>query len=392
MEARLVRTALVAVSLTCLAQPVLAASYRTTNFIVEAPTPAFARQVGEEAERLRRQLALEWLGHELPNWTQPCPVRLQVSPSLGAGGATSFSFDRGEVFGWQMDIQGSAERILDSVLPHEITHTVFASHFRQPLPRWADEGACTTVEHQSERSKQDQMLIRFLKTGRGIAFSRMFAMKEYPRDIMPLYSQGYSLARYLIAQGGKRKFIEYVGDGLETQDWVGATTRHYTYPDLAALQSNWLEWVRQGCPQLAPSGNVVQVAAQTQPRQPAPEQPLSNARGPVFRGQSADTAPAQLVPVNFAESENAVAQLPPANRIPDGWTAPNGNVRPDDRPPPAARTPVQREEEERFVLFEWRRPGSSSQAEARGSARPVEPTVDRPLMADLPASGSHYRR
>ena len=44
----------------------------------------------------------------------------------GAGGATSFVFDRGEVFGWKMNIQGSRERILDSVLPHEVTHTIFA--------------------------------------------------------------------------------------------------------------------------------------------------------------------------------------------------------------------------------------------------------------------------
>ena len=61
-----------------------------------------------------------------------------------------------------MSIQGSRQRILDSVLPHEVTHTIFASHFRQPLPRWADEGACTTVEHASERAKQEKMLIEFL--------------------------------------------------------------------------------------------------------------------------------------------------------------------------------------------------------------------------------------
>ena len=89
-------------------------------------------------------------------------------------------------------------RILDSVLPHEVTHTIFATHFRRPLPRWADEGACTTVEHHSERQKQQMFLIDFLHTGRGIAFNQMFAMKEYPQDVMPLYSQGYSLARYLV--------------------------------------------------------------------------------------------------------------------------------------------------------------------------------------------------
>ena len=76
-------------------------------------------------------------------------MTVQAAPHLGAGGATTFQFQDGEVFGWRMSIQGSRERMLDSVLPHEITHMIFASHFRQPLPRWADEGGATSVEHAS---------------------------------------------------------------------------------------------------------------------------------------------------------------------------------------------------------------------------------------------------
>ena len=111
-------------------------------------------------------------------------------------------FDRGRPFGWRMSIQGSYQRVMDSVLPHEVTHTIFATHFGQPLPRWADEGACTTVEHESEKNKQHHNLIRFLQTRRGIPFNKMFAMKEYPPDVLPLYAQGYSVTRYLIQQGG----------------------------------------------------------------------------------------------------------------------------------------------------------------------------------------------
>src|SRR5947207_1340835 len=151
----------------------LGASYRTSNFVVNAPSAEMAEQIGRAAERYRKQLAVEWLGREMPNWSQPCPITAHVGDNLGAGGATSFLFEHGEVYGWKMTIQGSLVRILDSVLPHEVTHTVFATHFRQPLPRWADEGACTTVEDYSERSKQQTMLIEFLRTNRGIPFSRM---------------------------------------------------------------------------------------------------------------------------------------------------------------------------------------------------------------------------
>ena len=121
-----------------------------------------------------------WLGQTMPNWAQPCTMTVQVGPHLGAGGATSFVFDRGEVFGWRMTIQGSAERVLDSVLPHEVTHMIYATHFRRPLPRWADEGGATSMECASEKAKHRTMLLQFLRTGRGLAFNQMFAMTEYP--------------------------------------------------------------------------------------------------------------------------------------------------------------------------------------------------------------------
>ena len=261
MDARILRIAL------CLAITIsMGASYRTPNFIVTASSGSLAREIGEAAEEYRAQLAKEWLGHELPRWQQPCPIHANVNPRLGAGGATSFMFNTGHhgsashrggfyrsapagrPFGWEMTLQGSRERVLDSVLPHEVTHTIFATHFGRPLPRWADEGACTTVEHESERQKQERFLYRFLTTGRGIAFNRMFAMTEYPVDILPLYSQGYSVARYLIAQGGRRKFVGYVGDGLDTNDWAEATRRHYGFKNLSELQLTWLDWVRHGSP------------------------------------------------------------------------------------------------------------------------------------------------
>jgi hypothetical protein len=259
----------------------IAAGYRTANFVVEAPTPEQARKIGDAAEQYRHTLAVEWTGAPLPRWSRPCPITAQVAAHLGAGGATSFVFDKGEVFNWTMTIQGSEERILDSVLPHEITHTIFASYFRQPLPRWADEGACTTVEHPVERARQHTMLIEFLTTGRGIAFPEMFAMREYPPDVLPLYSQGYSLARFLIERGGRLKYVAFVRDGLARDDWAGALERHYGVNDIAKLQHIWLAWVREGCP--APPASL---AAAT----PDPA-PVANPWTPTARAQSPDPQP-----------------------------------------------------------------------------------------------------
>ncbi len=200
---------------------------------------------------------------------QAVPDPRQGGAKMGAGGATSFVFDRGEVFDWKMNIQGSRERILDSVVPHEVTHTIFASYFRRPLPRWADEGACTTVEHRSEVAKQERMLVDFLKTGRGIAFSEMFAMKDYPSDVMPLYSQGHSLAQWLIESRGRKAFLEFLADGMQDENWPRAVEQHYGFDGLYTMQNSWLSWVKQGRPQLTPETSPIGQLVSNRASQPS---------------------------------------------------------------------------------------------------------------------------
>ena len=135
MDARRPVAALLAAAFTTLVFIAAGASYRTPNFVVEAETPQLAEEIGRMAEHYRHDLAIQWLGNAMPNWAQPCPIHAQVAPHLGAGGQTSFTFDHQEVFGWHMEIQGSHERLLDSVLPHEVTHTIFAGYFGGPMPR-----------------------------------------------------------------------------------------------------------------------------------------------------------------------------------------------------------------------------------------------------------------
>ena len=252
MDARYLRVVILAVVLLVS----MGAGYRTKNFVVNAPDARLAAEVAQMAEKYRHDLAAAWLGKPMRDWSSPCVTTVRVGNNLGSGGATTFMFDRGEVYGWRMSIQGSRQRLLDSVLPHEITHTILATHFRRPLPRWADEGAATSVEHISERKKYYRMLHQFLRGGRGIAFSRMFNMSEYPADVLPLYSQGFTLADFLIRQGGRQKFVAFLDDGLNDGRWPEAIKRHYQWDNSEKLQNGWLAWVAKGCPSLQPDKNA----------------------------------------------------------------------------------------------------------------------------------------
>lgn len=317
MEARLSRAVLAAVILALFA----GAKFQTPNFTVETANPQFAKQLGETAEQFRHDLAIAWLGEPLPNWSEPCPMAVQVGENLGAGGATSFMFDQGEVFGWRMNIQGSRERLLDSVLPHEITHMIFASYFRQPLPRWADEGGATSVEHHTERDKHRRMLVQFLQTGRGISFSEMFAMTEYPHDIMPLYAQGYSVADYLIQKGGRRKYIEFLQDGMQSGQWSECITRHYGIGGLAPLQNAWLAWVKQGSPLLE--------SPDSEPFNPnSPPMELANAIPPAKLAEASPSpVSGQLVPIRREGGSPATSiYLASSAERQAGWRRPGQQV------------------------------------------------------------------
>jgi hypothetical protein len=232
-----------------------AAQYETANFTVDnAPTSKLAQEFCETAEQCRSELAVLWLGEELPDWASKCSIIVHVGNHLGAGGATSFVFDNGEVYGWEMEIQGSAKRILDSVLPHEITHTILATHFRKPLPRWLDEGAATSTEHNTEKENYRRMLLNFLSEDvrKGLPFKQMVALKEYPSDPMPFYAQGFSVVEYLLLLGRKidssehHRLLRFAKTGMDSNDWQEALRTHYNIDSLGTLQLNWVQWVNAG--------------------------------------------------------------------------------------------------------------------------------------------------
>ncbi|MCL2744851.1 MAG: hypothetical protein FWE67_13465 [Planctomycetaceae bacterium] len=233
-----------------------AAQYETKHFIVDnAPTLESARRIAETAEHCRYAMAMLWLGKELPDWTEKCPIRVKVGKELGAGGATTFVFHDGSVSDWEMEIQGSEERILDSVLPHEITHIVLASHFCRPLPRWLDEGIATSAEHESEKERYRKMLRVFIRKDvqRCLPCRRMVSMKEYPEDVMPFYSQGFSVAEYLILLGGQREIIKFADTAMK-DGWDLALLRHYGFANLGELQEDyWVKWVAAGSPVQIPA-------------------------------------------------------------------------------------------------------------------------------------------
>lgn len=361
----------------CLGMPdgARGADFRTRNFIVMAPTAELARTVGESAEMFRRDLAIYWLGGELPAWPNPCPVRVIAGQNLAAQGVTTYN--RAPVRDFQMEVVGSPQRILDSVLPHEVTHTILATYFGRPLPRWADEGICTTVEHESERQKHEVKLREFLTSRRGIAMNKLFLLTEYPSDVLPMYAQGYSVCQFLIAQNGPRSFVHFLGDYMQSPSWTQNIRAHYGYESLAELQQAWLAWVSQGSGPVdafvknAPQTGVI--PASLVMATPAPAADNSIARGAASGGGEAGWY-GRL-------RQEAMVGKPRDETVPSGPTASSPAQTAADWPRSLGPQSPQQQSPNR--------PLTHSAAQPQPEQGMVPAGIAVPLPSDLPGSGQY---
>jgi hypothetical protein len=328
MDARSL-TRVLLISFLCCGAALQAATIRTENFVVTAASPEIAQKAAKCAEFWRKELALAWLNQELPTWSQPCPIQVNVG-QLAASGATTFSFDRGEVFGWRMEVNGSLERILDSVIPHEVNHTILASYFRRPLPRWADEGAATLVEADSERRLQMQTLTDVFRKQRSIPLRQLLDIKEYPADrtqVYALYAEGYSLADFLVQQHpeqGRFVYLHFLQTAFE-QGWEAAIRKHYRFQGINELEGAWTNWVMAGSPRLLPEGqmladNTSLSGKASTARQSAETAPM------VVRGQDPAQGSGSTNPVTVTVGSDPLPMIP--RRLREQPPADRGAIRP----------------------------------------------------------------
>jgi len=253
----------------------------TENFVVTAPTKELAKTFGEYAEKYRREKAIDWLGAEMKPWPARCPLAVTVEPNR-TGGETTFSFTSTNgvsvVSSQKMKIFGGVEQLLTSVLPHEVTHTVFAQHFGQAVPRWADEGGSVYSENDEERYQHDVRCRELLNGGKGFRLPVLFSMNKYPPDMHTLYAEGYSVVNFLVAKGGaggRRRFLEFVRVGMmnDNRNWDQAAKQVYEFDSVDDLQTDWLDTLKATRPERASKGKTPAgpdtVATAANPRTPA---------------------------------------------------------------------------------------------------------------------------
>lgn len=213
--------------------------FETANFVVYAEDVDTARKVGAAAESCRKELGKRWLRKDLEDWSSQC--RIDVTIADRSGGVTEVSFADGKVQFPRVRVKGSLDRILKGPLPHELTHVLFAHHFGRQPPRWADEGGAILSESEAVAAKHREALRKIIDAQRQFPVRELLAMQHYPSDIPCLYSQGHSIAAFLVAAKGHAAFLTFVTDGLD-RNWDSAVRDGYGYQDVEHLEKAWLDW------------------------------------------------------------------------------------------------------------------------------------------------------
>lgn len=174
-----------------------------------------AELIAVQAEHQRQSLFKFWFDGRMPNWSAPAKLHVTTGP---ASGQSLFDFERGEVINWNVTVTGrDLEEVIEDVLPHEINHLVFASHFRKPLPRWYDEGAAVWVQRKDTAAN----FTAILSQQEQIPFRQLLVMREYAAGsaVGSQYAQGVVLTDLLMRRGDAEDYVELAENYLAGKTW-----------------------------------------------------------------------------------------------------------------------------------------------------------------------------
>jgi hypothetical protein len=232
-----------------------AAKFQTANFEVTADSPEVAKAIAEEAEKWRAALAKHWLKTPLEDWPEVCQIEVRTRRT-GGSGWTSYEKVGGKLVRVGIELQGPPERLLEYVLPHELTHAVLVLALGEAMPRWADEGAAMLSESDSQKLRQKLLVEQLVQSGNAIPARQLLEMPDYPASqsrLHAFYAQSLMLTEFLISRGGPAEFLDFVRAGRD-ESWDLALSRHYKWENIEAMEGAWSEWLQKnGEPQTPPS-------------------------------------------------------------------------------------------------------------------------------------------
>jgi hypothetical protein len=232
-----------------LAADVRAAGFvHNENFTIVTPAQAsqqesdrYAAALLDKAERYRREIALEWLGEELP----PSVGRtiVNVTFSSGPDQGLTWAKDHPDRKYHTLYLAGSPAQDLDRLLAHEMVHVILATRYPHPnrLPTWLEEGIACRYDSDKRQAVRHRIIKWLAHTGNWSPLRQVLDGANISASDQESYAVCVTLTDMLLARGGKQTLLAFGQSGLQL-GWDRALSQHYGIKDVAELQSHWQQW------------------------------------------------------------------------------------------------------------------------------------------------------
>lgn len=209
------------------------------NVKVLASSQALAEEVFAKANRLRAQIAEEWLGAPLKPGAGPVVIHVRISET------------EDDNFSWPMDnpkrtlhaiwLTTTRQRALGSALEHEMTHIVLSTALPDRLPAWAEEGVASLTDDVERVAARRRLLDGYARTGNWPDLKAILEQRKVGTSDEAGYVVAASLTEYLLTDGDRPKFLRFAQMGKE-YGWDHALKQVYGIRSLGDLERAWRDW------------------------------------------------------------------------------------------------------------------------------------------------------
>lgn len=209
------------------------------NFTVLAPVGShLADRVLEQAEAHRQELALIWLGEELPAGQQFTHIHVRVKPGADSGRVLLCGPERQLPGHHRMWLDTSEQLALTATLKHELAHVMLNARFPGGMPAWVNEGIASMYDDAPPRLRRKQILAEYVARSKFPQIAELLDRRQLPAGDESGYAVAVSLTELLLARGSRETLLQFTGDGMRN-GWQAALQKHYAIQNVASLQREW---------------------------------------------------------------------------------------------------------------------------------------------------------
>jgi len=188
----------------------------SSNFTVFTPAEpsqeaadVFAKAVLERAEQLRKQIAIEWLGEELPPSIGQVLLNVDYSDKPD-GGLTWAKDDPNRKF-HALFLSTAPGQLPDGLLAHEMVHCILATRYPHPrrLPAWLEEGIASQYDDGQRQQIRQRIMSWFATTGQWPRLASVLNAKRVHSDDQETYTLAATVTELLLERGNKQKLLQF---------------------------------------------------------------------------------------------------------------------------------------------------------------------------------------